>query len=198
MDSRSVRVAIERDALQQALSLQEELQTLVDTATALRLGVADVSRIANDVSLVVHTSVVTVTPTTNNTVSEQDALLKEEMRLAATLSDAFREQEDARARAETVSAFLEKFDLEPHHAALLDHYDFENIEQDGMHILEALDRVRTIRQQLSTLDVFQEDQRLGATSAIRMMEALAAKQERAYERIYHWLQHHLYLNSQQQ
>lgn len=120
------------------------------------------------------------------------------MRLAATLSDAFREQEDARARAETVSAFLEKFDLEPHHAALLDHYDFDNIEQDGMHFLEALDRVRTIRQELSTLDVFQEDQRLGATSAIRMMEALAAKQERAYERLYHWLQHHLYLNSQQQ
>ena len=33
MISRFVRVAIERDALQHALSLQEELQTLVDTVS---------------------------------------------------------------------------------------------------------------------------------------------------------------------
>ena len=194
MDSRSVRVAIERDALQQALSLQKELQTLVDTIASLKKGVADVARIANDVSLVIHTSV--VTPTTNASPSE-DAL-EEEMRLATILGDAFREQEEAQQRAETVNAFLEKFDLDPQYAALLDQSDFDNIQQDGMKFLEALDRVRTIRQELSTFDVFQDDHRLGATSAIRMMEGLAAKQERAYERLYHWLQTHLHLNSQQQ
>mmetsp|Transcript_12120 Transcript_12120/g.22036 ORF Transcript_12120/g.22036 Transcript_12120/m.22036 type:complete len:87 (-) Transcript_12120:701-961(-) len=43
MDSRSVRVAIERDALTQALSLQEELQTLVNTVKQLKQGVAVVS-----------------------------------------------------------------------------------------------------------------------------------------------------------
>ena len=104
----------------------------------------------------------------------------------------------SRQYAETVNALREKFDLDPQYAALLDQSDFDNIQQDGMQFLEALDRVRAIRRELSTLDVFQEDQRLGATSAIRMMEALAAKQERAYERLYHWLQTHLHLNSQQQ
>jgi hypothetical protein len=50
-----------------AADARPALQTLVDTVTALRLGVTGVARIANDVSLVVHTSVVTVTPTTTNT-----------------------------------------------------------------------------------------------------------------------------------
>jgi hypothetical protein len=39
------------------------------------------------------------------------------------------------------------------------------------------------------------EQRLGASSALRMMESLAQKQERAYERLYHWLQKHLHLFS---
>ena len=47
VDSRSVRVAIEQDALQQALLLQAELQTLVTTVAALRQGVSDTAAIAD-------------------------------------------------------------------------------------------------------------------------------------------------------
>lgn len=39
---------------------------------------------------------------------------------------------------------------------------------------------------------------MGTTSAIRMMESLSQKQERAYERLYHWLQHYLHLFPTQQ
>ena len=125
--------------------------------------------------------------------STEDAL-EQELRLATLLSEAFTEQQEAKLRAETVHAFLEKFHLDPQHAALLDQYDFSNISENGMHFLDALERVRKIRRELSSVDVFQDDVRLGATSAIRMMESLAAKQERAYERLYHWLQVHLQLN----
>ena len=191
MDSRSVRVAIERDALQQALLLQQELTTLLSTVSSLRQGVADVARIANDISLVIHSNVVNP----NNT--SEDAL-EEELRLATLLSDAFQEQQHAKQRAETVHAFLEKFNLDPHHEALLDQYDFSKMDNtEGMHFLDALERVCRIRQELSTQDVFSPEQRLGATSAIRMMESLAAKQERAYERLYHWLQSYLHLNPSQ-
>jgi hypothetical protein len=54
MDSCSVRVAIERDALTQALSLQEELQTLVHTVKHLKQGVAHVSNIAHEIARVSH------------------------------------------------------------------------------------------------------------------------------------------------
>ena len=39
---------------------------------------------------------------------------------------------------------------------------------------------------------------LGVSSALRMMETLAQKQERAYERLYHWLQKYLHLHSHEQ
>ena len=130
-----------------------------------------------------------------NNTNDEDGL-EEELRLASLLNEAFVEQQQAQLRAETVDAFLQKFDLDPQHAAILDTFDFSDIEQDGFVFLEALDRVYKIKRELSTQSVFsdQANHRLGASSAIRMMESLANKQERAYEKLYHWLQQYLYLN----
>lgn len=235
MDSRSVRVAIEQDALQQALSLQMELKSLVTLVQELRQGVSDTAQIAHRVNDAIHTTVVSAhgteefksssdnTSTTTNSMqpqsmpelmplSNEDALEKEQQ-LAALLSDAFGDRDEAAQRAETVAAFLEKFDLSEHDSQLLDQYHFDDIDdgtstEDGMHFLEALERVRAIRTELSSTfgsstakdlllgsGVQSTDSRLGATSAIRMMESLALKQERAYERLYHWLQKYLHLNS---
>jgi hypothetical protein len=192
MDSRSVRVAIERDALTQALSLQEELQTLVNTVKQLKQGVAHVSNIAHEIARVSHQNVVSPNSTANN----NDDGLEEELRLATLLNEAFVEQQQAKLRAETVDQFLQKFDLDPQHAAILDTFDFSDIQQDGFVFLEALDRVYKIKRELSTQNVFSDQAQhgLGASSAIRMMESLANKQERAYEKLYHWLQQYLHLN----
>lgn len=75
---------------------------------------------------------------------------------------------------------------------------------DGMAFLNALQRVTMIRKELSSS--FDDDlsgikgqsnnatKHLGATSAMRMVENLASKQERAFERLYHFLHNHLDLN----
>jgi conserved oligomeric Golgi complex subunit 6 len=218
MDSRSVRVAIEQDALQQALLLQEELRALVTIVSSLRHGVSETAMIAHRVSEAIDSSVVSQRPAeeSSDTPSMPDSLplstedaLEKEHQLAALLADAFAEREEAAQRAETVAAFLEKFDLSEADSDLLDQYNFEDMEEednDGMHFLDALERVKAIREELtsafgsatpSVSDLLGDDsqQRLGATSAIRMMESLALKQERAYERLYHWLQKYLHLNS---
>ena len=219
MDSRSVRVAIEQDALQQALLLQDELRALVKIVSSLREGVSQTAVIAHRVSDSINSSVVSQRPSveaSSDMPSMPDALplsnedsLEKEQQLAGILADAFAERELAEQRAETVAAFLEKFDLSEDDADLLDQYNFDDMEEednDGMHFLDALERVKDIRQELTTAfgsattsvsDLLGDDsrQRLGATSAIRMMESLALKQERAYERLYHWLQKYLHLNS---
>ena len=253
VDSRSVRVAIEQDALQQALLLQGELQKLLDTVVALRQGVTETAAIAHRVSDAIHTNVITTetmtTETaTTNTVgtpddpsastggnegnggvaegiappvsqllageSSGDDSLEKEQQLAALLTDAFHQRNVARKRLDAVHSFLEKFDLKEEDARLLDSYAFEDIldggvsTANGMAFLAALERVRLIRKELGRtfgrIDVLHqqeretsggENNRLGASSALRMMETLAQKQERAYERLYHWLQKFLQLHS---
>jgi conserved oligomeric Golgi complex subunit 6 len=223
MDSRSVRVAIEQDALQQAILLQEELKALVMIVASLRTGVTETANIARQVHDAINCSVVSsqtsvsVEPVSSDStmkmpdhlhLSSEDSLGKEQQ-LAAMIADAFVERDLAAQRADTVAAFLEKFDLSEHDSDLLDQYNFEDIEEEnnaGMQFLDALDRVKEIRQDMTTSfgnttssvsELFGEDshQRFGATSAIRMMESLSIKQERAYERLYHWLQKYLHLNS---
>lgn len=302
VDSRSVRVAIEHDALQQALLLQDELRALLQTVSALRVGVAEMSSIARKVDEVIHSNVITASnglPTNssiNNNItanddtdgmgldgtttvtttaptssasavtstddpmsgSEQqeynynnnglsigspmsststssDSAFKREQRLASVLSDCFMKRNMARKRVEAVHEFLERFDLSEEDARLLDHYAFEDVETsnvNGNAFLAALDRVRIIRTELSkafgTLGdpgiyppTKQQQQqshrlsdtatttltsssslvlsdptsnRLGTSSVLRMMETLAQRQERAYERLYHWLQRYLQLH----
>ena len=281
IDARSVRVAIERDALRQALLFEEELRALVGTVADLRLSVSAVSKAASRVSRCVEASVV-VAPGTRygwgdmgpeeigrggmldgdddeekaggsdsgedgddggqySAVSAPSSL--EEDRLAAVLCQAFRARDEAARRAFTISAFLDRFDLSDSDAYLLDHYTFDEFDPasaktqrdqeealginlnpeaadnvwaggDGPAFLDALERVRRIRSELVRTfgdpassssaspihhhgrckKFLRSDERLGTTSALRMMEGLAARQERAYGRLYHFLQTYLELN----
>jgi conserved oligomeric Golgi complex subunit 6 len=246
IDSRSVRVAIEQDALQQALRLQEELRSLVKTVQHLREGVSQVEEIAQRVREATVMQVIT-TETANPMIpgarahvptSSDDPLspgqtlmnktgagsLEAEQKLASVLADSFLRRNICRKRLEAVHAFLERFDLSQEDSRLLDHYAFEDVPNarnanegfttegstavNGFAFLNALERVRKIR--LALTDTFgssdditflehndQDIERrgLGAPSALRMMDSLAQKQERAYERLYHWLQHYLQLLS---
>lgn len=237
VDSRSVRVAIEQDALQQALLLQEKLRALLSTVADLRTGVSDTAAIATRAEDAIHTNIMANSkpppsekPTSENVGSTEnedsvasaklrsstatkttaDSALEAERQLASVLSNAFSQRNMARRRVAAVHTFLEKFDLSEEDSRLLDHYAFEDVEASGVNgfaFLAALDRVRLIRVELGqtfgTMDLLQIQQRqqssslpndsktLGASSALRMMESLAQKQERAYERLYHWLQKYL-------
>jgi conserved oligomeric Golgi complex subunit 6 len=238
VDSRSVRVAIEQDALHQALLLQNELKGLVETVRELKKGVSETAAIARRIDEVIHFNV--VSPGAKGSVpvndspgdlaesnsgllsgarDSSDAALEEEQKLSALLSDCFARRNLARKRLEAVHEFLERFDLSEEDSRLLDHYAFEDVEAshvNGIAFLNALERVRTIRLELGqtfgSLDMLHQHKssqrisdfsapflsdanRLGASSALRMMETLAQKQERAYERLYHWLQKYLHLHS---
>jgi hypothetical protein len=220
LDARSVRHAIEYDALQQALLLQKELTNLRDKTRECRQGIAETAVLANRVKEAIHTDVMrSKTSSTTMLVdsrkeSDGSALpaltgLKAEEDLAAALAEAFTRRDVARQRLEAVHQFLDTFDLSEEDSQLLDHYSFEDVggspghlaasAPNGLAFLQALERVRDIREALTkTLgdgSSRYEDSRsgLGASSALRMMEGLAPKQERAYERLYHWLQVHLQL-----
>ncbi|CAB9499830.1 Golgi complex subunit 6 [Seminavis robusta] len=179
VDSRSVRVAIEQDALQQALLLQGELQKLVDTVVTLRQGVSDTAAIADRLCREIQTDVtVTLQPTPSvlppvlmdsttegqqqsegSTEHNTPTTQLEESQLARTLHDAFMAREQAEKRLTVVQAFLDKFDLSEEDARLLDHYNFEDAVEavamgaespvNGMAFLKALARVVQIRTALS-------------------------------------------------
>lgn len=209
VDSRSVRVAIEQDALQQALMLQEKLRALLETVSDLRKGVSEIAGIAHEVEEAISMNVMADAKRPQEHGSSEakenqitaanraaDSGLEAEQKLAASLHEAFAQRDMAKRRVEAVHAFFEKFDLSEEDSRLLDHYAFEDIETsavNGMAFLAALERVRVIRMELTQKSSLTktEDSRLGASSALRMMEGLAQKQENAYERLYHWLQKYL-------
>ncbi|KAL3945032.1 MAG: hypothetical protein SGBAC_000889 [Bacillariaceae sp.] len=209
VDSRSVRVAIEQDALQQALVLQERLRTLLDTVSDLRTGVTEIAAIAHEVDEAISMNVMAdskLPPSDGSSEAKENdnaaanmdagAGLEAEQKLAWTLGEAFAQRNMAKKRVEAVHAFMEKFDLSEEDSRLLDHYAFEDIETsavNGMAFLTALDRVRVIRAELAQEGSISnaDASRFGASSTLRMMEGLAQKQENAYERLYHWLQKYL-------
>jgi conserved oligomeric Golgi complex subunit 6 len=65
LDARSVRHAIEYDALQQALLLQDNLSSLVTTIRELREGISDVATLAHNVQQAISSNVVTETTRTS-------------------------------------------------------------------------------------------------------------------------------------
>jgi hypothetical protein len=152
----------------------------------------------------------TTTSTSTNSTQYQP-----EEGLAATIADAFYQKQLAQQRLYAVQQFLDTFDLSAEDAQLLEQYNFEDLSTSnglssstttatGMAFLQALEHVRDIRQALthslgsgdsgsssSTSNSYTDvstTNGLGTSSALRMMEGLAQKQERAYERLYHWLQ----------
>ena len=260
IDARNVRNAIEEDALHQARLLERELQHLVSKVGTMRDGIKNVLDVAESVGKSLETGVVGVEESSrvangNSGVGvsgeEQKVMegmegmeggssihgpsaeiFEEECQLAAMIADAFQEREEAKKRYNTISEFLEKYDLDENDNLLLERYNFEDIFEgvngndrndarfsseggdvkDGLAFLTALQRVTKIRKELSS--TFDDESilsgmkgsnntssssnnaasKVGATSAMRMVENLASKQERAFERLYHFLHNHLDLN----
>jgi hypothetical protein len=191
MDSRTVRFAMEQDALKQALLLQEGLQEIVDAVSQLRKECSHIANIAHTVRETIETSAVTAVSAkrsdegeTRDSTNDHDA----EAQLAETLHEAFVKRNSAKQRLDAVNAFMERFNLSETDNQLLDEYNFEN--ENYLQFLKALERVRRIRFALSRNDG------LGELSTLGLMESLAQKQERAYERLYQFLQSHLSSNTE--
>jgi len=174
----------------------------------MRSGIKNVVAIAEGVK----DSLREVVPHDNNQSNDH---FEEERRLAELLANAFQERNEARIRNESIKEFMEKFDLSDVDSSLLENYNFENVldptnegEQsikDGMAFLDALQRVSKTRKELSSsfdspmIDRDSEGMnssaaKLGPASAMRMVENLASKQDRAFERLYHFLHSRLDLS----
>eukprot|EP00584_Thalassiosira_punctigera_P001332 CAMPEP_0172527940 /NCGR_PEP_ID=MMETSP1067-20121228/2473_1 /TAXON_ID=265564 ORGANISM="Thalassiosira punctigera, Strain Tpunct2005C2" /NCGR_SAMPLE_ID=MMETSP1067 /ASSEMBLY_ACC=CAM_ASM_000444 /LENGTH=900 /DNA_ID=CAMNT_0013311771 /DNA_START=50 /DNA_END=2752 /DNA_ORIENTATION=+ len=256
IDARSVRAAIEQDALRRALEFQKELQKLARDASTLRERVDNVAKVASLVGRRVESQIVDVSEpaATNEGGPGRDGdpfgapavapplavdAWEEERNLAARLAHAQKSYVEAARRQVAVDAFLDKFDLGDDEARLLDRYNFEGFaasdyvsgEDEGgnawgrpgaalsvvpnpsqgamdeaMAFLDALERLTVIRRELTktfgsgaaepsdvpfdglAADCEAGGGRLGAHSALRMMEGLALRQERAHERLYQFLQ----------
>ena len=266
IDARSVRAAIERDALRRALEFQSELQKLARDASTLRERVGNVSKVATLVGQRVESQIIDVSAqqahssedgTTNDPYAPTHSsgggtdAWEEERRLASQLASAQKSYVVASKRQAAVNAFLDKFDLGEDEARLLDHYNFGGfISTDGymgdddhnpwshpgaalhvlpnptqgtmdeaMSFLNALERLTVIRRELTKTFGSGSSERgadasfdygtdgsmdneggssggqLGTHSALRMMEQLASRQERAHERLYQFIQFFLGIGS---
>lgn len=147
IDAKSVRAAIETDALRQALQFQAELQKLARDATILRERVDTVSRVASHIGKIVDGSIISKdqivdsnnSSSNNNNnggdesgggittmiIDEDMSSWEMERALASTLHSAHKSYIDATQRQIAVDAFLDKFDLGEDEARLLDHYNFQ-------------------------------------------------------------------------
>ncbi len=147
IDAKSVRAAIETDALRQALQFQVELQKLARDATILRERVDTVSRVASHIGKIVDGSIISKdqiidsnSSSSNNNnnggdesgggiatmiIDEDMSSWEMERALASTLHSTHKSYIDATQRQIAVDAFLDKFDLGEDEARLLDHYNFQ-------------------------------------------------------------------------
>ena len=142
----------------------------------------------------------------NDVGREVDDWEREQM-LATQLYQAHRSYLNSTKRRIAVEAFLEKFDLNEEETRLLDGYEFEGSREESTAFLNALERLAVIRRELNktfgrtTTDDAEyvdedggdddEQRRIGTNSALRMMEQLASRQEKAHERLYQFIQRHL-------
>jgi len=263
IDAKSVRAAIEQDALRRALEFQTELQKLACDATVLRQRVDNVAKVADLVAKKVDSQIINVndSSTTNNVEGNGSANIsswEQERNLASQLASAQKSYIEATKRQTAVNAFLDKFDLGENEARLLDQYNFEEFidgynnsmdssgdssspwnhpslalniihnpssMENATSFLNALERITVIRAELTktfgsgtdtsmdssfdynntSLDsgsIMMLDDgseggggQLGSHSALRMMEQLASRQERAHERLYQFLQFFLGIGS---
>lgn len=205
IDAKTVRSAMEKDALQQAMLLAEELDRILSVVSNLRQSCSEVADTAANLVEICNTSVISkASPVSvfasSKAIADEEGPAtnpqEDEKKLAETLSEAFAMRDAARQRLEAVDTFLDKFDLSDTDSALLDSYNFGDITdlsmametdiQQGTAFLAALERVRHIRASLQ--DSFGDEEGLGANSALRIIEGISQKQELAYERLYQWLQ----------
>jgi hypothetical protein len=156
IDAKSVRAAIETDALRRALQFQTELQKLARDATTLRERVDNVAKVAAHIGKIVDRRIISKEQADmllnnnhhnhngdesggnseyNNFVAEDDTTTTSswemERTLASRLHSAHKSYVDATHRQRAVDAFLDKFDLGENEARLLDHYNFQGFLQEG-------------------------------------------------------------------
>lgn len=215
IDPRSIRSTIEQSALLRALAFQAQLVKLAGAATELRERAEDVERCAEILERRSGSGVVVDFVDEDGggssnvkTASGEEEAWKNEQLLATRLYQAHRSYLNSTKRRIAVEAFLEKFDLSEEETRLLDTFDFEGTREDSMAFLNALERLAVIRRELGKTfgqtvdesidetttevdDEAEEQRRIGTHSALRMMEQLASRQERAHERLYQFIQTHL-------
>eukprot|EP00579_Thalassiosira_antarctica_P015733 CAMPEP_0201935274 /NCGR_PEP_ID=MMETSP0903-20130614/35134_1 /ASSEMBLY_ACC=CAM_ASM_000552 /TAXON_ID=420261 /ORGANISM="Thalassiosira antarctica, Strain CCMP982" /LENGTH=919 /DNA_ID=CAMNT_0048475665 /DNA_START=8 /DNA_END=2767 /DNA_ORIENTATION=+ len=147
IDARSVRAAIEKDALRRALEFQKELQKLARDATTLRERVDNVAKVASLVSKKVESQIVDVSKlgvktsntnasdpfggTTTVPVPQAADAWEEERNLATRLAYAQKCYVEATKRQVAIDAFLDKFDLGDDEARSLDYFNFEGFIAGG-------------------------------------------------------------------
>ena len=217
IDPRSIRSTIEQSALQRALTFQHELRKLANAATELREHAERVEQCAEVLERRSCGGVVVMdlddstdgdaapgvtnnaNPASGSAGGDEDAWNKEQL-LATRLYQAHRSYLNSTKRRLAVEAFLEKFDLTEDETRLLDSYEFEGSDEDSMAFLTALERLAVIRRELgktfgkteeNEAEKDNEQRHIGTHSALRMVEQLAMRQERAYERLYQFIQTHL-------
>jgi len=133
IDARSVRAAIEQDALRQALLFEDELRKLVAVVSGLRSSVCEIGAAAAKEKDAIDTDVICLDLEEVEgggggegiVGGDGERLDGAEKTLARVLADAFRAKDEAQRRADTVRTFLEKFDSSENDNYLLDHYSFE-------------------------------------------------------------------------
>lgn len=182
IDTKSVRNAIEQDALFQAKEFESQLRKLASEATRLHARVDLVRQSAHSLNVGAYDG-------------ECKTIDSSERQIVQDLSKALKKYDDAKFRVNTVSEFLVRFEVSPEDARLLESFDFgdasfnthendqiqnssdkSNIDSTKVEqFLDALDRVYSVRVELSR--VFKNGEPgVGTTSAIRMMEVLGSKQ----------------------
>lgn len=215
VDAKSIRSAIEMDSLHQVKSLEDHVTNLVRVVKDLRGSIKEIvsitEKVRNNISVVVPHE------------SKSNDIYDEEKMLAITLAHAFREKNEAEDRYRTLNLLMEKYDLSQSDSDLLENYNFEDVIQtintdessfrqsskDGLAFLDTLKKVTHLRDELSLSaasmsespnearysKVNSDKLMFGPTSTIRMLENLASKQERAFERLYHFLHSRLDLSA---
>ena len=198
---KSVRVAIEEDALQQALKLQEELSTIVKCVQGLQNDVIEMTTFAKTVRDSLKNPVILPRNTIAGDESggqEGEVLEMKEEDLALSLKEAFERRDAAENQYKVISNFMDKFKLSESDAYLLEHAVLDYSAQgEGIDFLNALERVCEVKKDLSAEFNSNTDNNDNAdvslalltdtSSAVRIMEALAQKQQKAYDRLYNFV-----------
>jgi hypothetical protein len=158
LDSKSIRTAIEQDALYHAKCLQDEMKRLVHTVQDMRCSIQNVIKIAEGVKGSMTAMVVVSQDGSGSGIgsgigddvnggsgdnnnnnhkihassksSVTSEALEQEKKLAEFIANAFQERNEARMRYQSLLEFLKKYNLEEKDSILLENFNLETIALD--------------------------------------------------------------------
>lgn len=224
IDAKSIRSVIDRDALNQAMRFQAELERLLVSVRETKSSIATTCEVVHHVRAAICSNLSDgeTGPEASGgdgTAPPQVNTFDEEHALARQLGAAFASRDVYKRRYETLENFLEKFEMSSDENYLLEHYNFgqpgsQEMQQghlgqqerpqfdagspEAFQFLDTLEKVRRVEREISVTLVEDDDpaqSQLGMMSALRMMESLAQKKDQAYERLYYFLLFYLHLNT---